>query len=61
MNRSSRDVIVESLADKHGTDADAIRDELRQKAHAKAKREYSDEALRARVAGQIDDLFRPSA
>ncbi|APX31867.1 hypothetical protein BH708_03055 [Brachybacterium sp. P6-10-X1] len=61
VNRSSRDVIVESLADKHGTDADAIRDELRQKAHAKAKREYSDEALRARVAGQIDDLFRPSA
>lgn len=61
VNRSSRDAIVESLADKHGTDADAIRDELRQKAHAKAKREYSDEALRARVAGQIDDLFCPSA
>ncbi|MDN5895247.1 MAG: hypothetical protein L0H93_14640 [Nocardioides sp.] len=61
VNRSSRDVIVESLADKHGSDTDGIRDELRQKAHAKAKREYTDETVRARVVGQIDDLFRPSA
>lgn len=61
VNRSSRDVIVQSLANKHGTDTDGIRDKLRQKAHAKAKREYTDEAHRARVAGQIDDLFRPGA
>lgn len=60
VNRSSRDVIVQSLADKHGTDTDGIRDELRQKAHAKAKREYPDEAVRARVVEQIDVLFRLS-
>ena len=61
VNRSSRETIVESLADKHGTDADDIRDELRQKAHAKAKRECSDATVRDRITSQIDDLFRPSA
>ncbi|HLR96161.1 MAG TPA: hypothetical protein VK053_16690 [Jiangellaceae bacterium] len=60
VNRASRDIVVQSLAGKHGAEGDDIRDELRSKAHAKAKREYTDKALRARVAGQIDDLFRPS-
>src|SRR5690625_206727 len=61
VNRVSRDLIVQSLADKHGTDTDSLRDELRKKAHAKAKREYSsDPAVRDRITGQIDDLFRPS-
>src|SRR5699024_11126726 len=62
VNRASRDLIVQSLADKHGTDTDSLRDELRKKAHAKAKREYSsDPAVRDRITGQIDDLFRPGA
>src|SRR5699024_1549600 len=43
VNRASREVIVQSLADKHGTDSDALRDELRKKAHAKAMREYSSD------------------
>ena len=60
VNRSSREVIVESLAEKHDTDADTIRDDLCKRAHAKAKREYSDEAVRARVTEQIDDLLRAS-
>ena len=61
VNRASREVIVQSLAEKHGTDTDAVRDELRKKARAKAKREYSpDTAVRDRITGQIDDLFRPS-
>ncbi|HLR94956.1 MAG TPA: hypothetical protein VK053_10545 [Jiangellaceae bacterium] len=61
VNRASREVIVQSLADKHGTDSDALRDELRKKAHAKAKKEYSSNtAVRDRITGQIDDLFRPS-
>ena len=60
MNLASRDIVVQSLAGKHGAEVDDIRDELRSKAHAKVKREYADKALRDRVAGQIDDLFRPS-
>lgn len=58
-SRSSRDQIVDSLAEKHGVEADEVREELRRKAHAKAKREYSDQAVRDRVTGQVDDLFRP--